>query len=140
MHPYTFIISLRASHPTADLELVTNLLGRQPNVSWVAGDERKTPKGTLLGGVRENSYWVTRLTEEETGSESYQLEDLLEKYLSEVSVHAKELGDFVQSGGRLEFFVSVYGDRNFGLIFSPGLLSRLGAAHIELQLDVYPTA
>lgn len=140
MHPYTYIISLRAKHPTEDLGFLTNLLGRAPHVSWMAGDERKTPKGTPLGGVRENSYWVTRLTEEETDSETWQLEDFLEKCLAEVSAHEKDLGGFFQSGGRLELFVSLYGNRNFGLILSPDLLSRLGAAQIELQFDVYPEA
>jgi len=140
MHTYTYIISLRAKHPQVELGFLSNLFGKQPCVSWVAGDERKTPKGTSLGGIRENSYWVTRLTEEETVSESWQLEDLLEQSLLEVSVHAKELDEFFGSGGRLEFFVSVYGSRNFGLILSPDLMSRLGAAQIELQLDVYPEA
>lgn len=138
MHTYTFIVSLRANHPKDDLAFLTTLLSRQPSTSWVAGNDRKTPKGTQLGGVRPNSYWVTKLTEEETSSETWQLEDYLEKCLAELSPHDKALEAFIQSGGRLEFYISLYGARNFSLIFSPDLMSRLGKSQFELDLDIYP--
>jgi len=138
MHPYTFIISLRAKHPKDDLAFMTEVFGKQPNVSWVAGEERKTPKGTSIGGTRSNSYWVTRLTEEETDSEAWQLEDYLEQIYKEISPKIELLASFLESGGRLELYVSLFGARNFGLVLNPDLLSRLGTAKVELQLDIYP--
>lgn len=138
MHPYSFIISLRAKHPKDDLLFLTDLLGKQPRTNWVAGEPRRTPKGTELGGTRSNSYWVARLTEEETNSETWQLEDFIEKCLAELSPHSEALEKFVTSGGALELYVSLYGARNFGFVMPPSLLSRLGGAHIELQFDVYP--
>jgi len=138
MHPYTFIISLRAKHPKDDLAFMSELLEKQPSVSWVAGEERKTTKGTPIGGTRPNSYWVTRLTEEETDSETWQLEDYLEKIYKELTPKFESFASFCESGGRLELYISLYGARNFGLVFSPNLLSRFGAASIELQLDIYP--
>lgn len=138
MHPYTFMISLRAKHPKDDLSFMSELFEKEPKVSWVAGDDRKTPKGTPLGGKRDNSYWVTRITEEETDSETWQLEDYLEKVYIEITPKLDKLKAFFVSGGRLELYVSLYGARNFGLILSPDLLARLGAESIELQLDIYP--
>lgn len=138
MHSYTFIVSLRANHPKDDLSFLTTLLSRRPSTSWVAGDNRKTPKGTHLGGVRSNSYWVTTLTEEETCSETWQIEDFLEHCLAELAPHSKALEAFIHSGGSLVFYVSLYGARNFGLILSPDLMSRLAKAQIELDLDIYP--
>jgi hypothetical protein len=79
MNPYTYIISLRAKHPTSDLSFLTSLLCREPSACWLAGEERKTPKGTLLGGVRESSYWAAQLKDEETESENWPFEDFLEK-------------------------------------------------------------
>ena len=117
---------------------MSELFEKKPKVDWVAGDERKTPKAMPLGGKRDNSYWVTRINEEETDSETWQLEDYLEKAYSEITPKLGKLKAFFVSGGRLEFYVSLYGARNFGLIFSPDLLARLGAANIELQLDIYP--
>ncbi|MET0071234.1 MAG: hypothetical protein ABW096_14450 [Candidatus Thiodiazotropha sp.] len=114
------------------------LFGKQPEVSWVAGEERKTPKGTSIEGKRSNSYWVSRLTEEETHSDAWQLEDCLEKIYKEISPKMASLETFLDSGGRLELYVSLYGSRNYGLILNPDLLAGLGAAGIELQLDIHP--
>lgn len=138
MHPYSFIISLRAKHPTDDLLFLTDLLGMQPSTTWLAGEPRCTPKGTELGGTRLNSYWASRLTEEETDSETWKLEDLSEQSLEKLYPHFVILEKFVNSGGTLEFYVSLYGARHFGIIMPPSLLARLAEAHIELQLDVYP--
>ena len=138
MHNYSYIISLRAKHPKDDLAFMSELFEKQPRVSWVAGEDRKTPKGTSIGGNRTNSYWVTRLTEEETDSDTWQLEDYLEKIYEEISPKIELLASFLESGGRLELYVSLYGGRNFGFIFSPDLLSRLGKAKFELLLDIYP--
>ena len=138
MNLYSFTISLRAKHPADDLGDMSNTFNRLPSVSWVAGEDRKTPKGTPLGGKRDNSYWVTRITEEETSSEAWQLEDFLEKIYNEISPKLNGLKAFFESDGRLELYVSLYGARNFGIILSPDLLARLGTASIELQLDIYP--
>lgn len=139
MHPYSFIVSLRAYHPKDDLAFIASLLGLQPFTSWISGDERKTPKGTSIGGFRSNSYLAVRLTEEETSSDVWQLEDFLEQCLLKVSIHADALSVFHNSGGTLAFFVSLYGARNYGFTFCPSLLSRLASANVELQLDIYPS-
>lgn len=137
MHPYSFIISLRARHPTDDLNFMNYLLKRQPSSSWVAGDDRKTPKGTLLGGKRDSSYWVVRLTEEETDSETWQVEDYIEKILKELSQHKQTFESFIKSGGMLELYISLYGTRNYGIELNSNLLVRLGNSHLELILDIY---
>lgn len=85
-----------------------------------------------------DSYWVTRLTDEETNSEEWQLEDYIEKIYEEIALKTESLAPFFESGGSLELYVSLFGARNFGFILNPDLLSRLGLARIELQLDIYP--
>ena len=117
---------------------MSDLFAKMPNVSWVAGDERKTPKGTAIGGIRANSYWTIRLTEEETDSETWQLEDYLEKIYKEILPNLESLSPFFESGGTLDLYISLFGARNFGIVLSPDLLSRFGTAKIELQLDIYP--
>ncbi|PUB77184.1 MAG: hypothetical protein DBO99_10545 [gamma proteobacterium symbiont of Ctena orbiculata] len=138
MNPYSFMISLRAKHPKEDLAFMDRLFAKRPQASWVAGEERITPRGTSIGGKRSNSYWVSRLTEEEIHSDTWQLEDYLEKTYKEVIPKIESLEAFLDSGGRLELYVSLYGSRNYGLVLNPGLLARLGAAGIELQLDIHP--
>lgn len=106
---------------------------------WTAGDERVTPKGTSLGGTRAQSYWSARVTAEETSSEEWQLEDVLTKSVEQLEKHKAELEEFFATGGTMNYFIGLYGLRNYGLIFSPTLMSRLTTARVELQLDVYPS-
>ena len=140
MHPYSFIVSLRANHPNRDLSFLADIFSSlERRYGWTAGDERKTPKGTSLGGTRKESYWSARVTATETSSEEWQLEDILERSITDVLSHEIELADFFATGGTMNYFIGLYGIRNYGLNFSPELMSKLARAKMELQLDVYPS-
>lgn len=138
MHPYTFRVSLRANHPSSDLFFLSELFGLNRRHGWTVGDDRVTSKGTPLGGVRNESYWSAHVTEDETSSEEWQLEDILERSVTEVLDRGPKLFEFFSTGGTLNYFIGLYGTRNYGLNFSPELMSKLARAKIELQLDVYP--
>ena len=138
MHPYSFVVSLRANHPSCDLSFLSVIFSLEQRHGWDAGDERKTPKGTSLVGARSESYWSARITTEETYSEEWQLEDILARSITDVLNHENELAEFFATGGTMNYFIGLYGTRNFGLIFSPELMSKLAKAKVELQLDVYP--
>ena len=138
MHPYSFVVSLRANHPMRDLSFLSDILLLEQRHGWIAGDERKTPKGTSLGGTRAESYWSAHVTTEETSSQKWQLEDILERSINEILNNENELAEFFATGGTMNYFVGLYGDRNYGLIFSPKLMSKLAKAKVALQLDIYP--
>ncbi|PLK50917.1 hypothetical protein C0V76_03705 [Uliginosibacterium sp. TH139] len=97
-----------------------------------------TPKGTALGGVRSESYWSARLTPKETSSEDQQLEDVLDQAVSVLLGLSDQLAAFYATGGALNYFVGLYGVRNYELLLSPALMQRLATAKVELQLDIYP--
>ena len=139
MHPYSYRVSLRANHPTSDLSFLSKILLMDRRRGWTAGDERVTPKGTPLGGVRHESYWSASITPEEISSEEWQLEDVLSMSLTELMQYESELDEFFSTGGTMNYFIGLYGMRNFGLNFAPELMSRLVKARIELQLDIYPS-
>ncbi len=139
MHPYSFVVSLRANHPTRELSFLTEVVKLQPQYSWSAGDARATSKGTALGGIRKESYWSAPITLKETSSEEWQLEDVLEQSVNELLSQASQLEDFFNTGGSLNYFIGLYGARNYGLIFSPDLMAKLSKARVELQLDMYPS-
>ncbi len=46
------ILDLRLHHPKQDPAVFCERLGLRPHISWVAGAQRKTPKGAPLKGVR----------------------------------------------------------------------------------------
>ncbi len=139
MHPYSFIVSLRANHPSRDLSFLSHLFSIERRHGWTAGDERKTPRGTLLGGTRQESYWSGRVTSEKVSSEEWQLEDILHQSVIKVLRYQAELAEFFETGGTMNYFIALYGSQNYGLIFSPGLMSKLTEAKVEIQLDIYPS-
>jgi hypothetical protein len=139
MHPYSFDVSLRANHPTMDLNFLSDVLGMERRYGWANGAESVTPKGRSLGWTRDQSYWSARITVKETSSEEQQLEDVLNKSLELLEQHEGKLREFISAGGSLNYFIGLYGSNNFGLIFTPKLLNRFATAGVEIQLDVYPS-
>ncbi|WP_099400167.1 hypothetical protein [Iodobacter sp. BJB302] len=97
-----------------------------------------TPKGARLGDIRTESYWSACIAPGKVSSEVQQLEDLLEHSAAAVLELADKLTDFYATGGKLNYFISLYGIRNYGLVFSSRLMQKLAEARIELQLDIYP--
>lgn len=55
-NPFDYHISFRVTHPTLDAGTITAQLCMTPKFCWTVGEPRKTPKGTPLDGVREESY------------------------------------------------------------------------------------
>lgn len=48
---------LLVRHPRLDPELVSSRLGLRPHITQMAGDPRKAPNGTPLGGTYADSRW-----------------------------------------------------------------------------------
>src|ERR1035438_9371616 len=48
-------LSLTIMHPTRDLSVACDAFGLRPTRLWKAGDERRTPKGRSIGGIRTES-------------------------------------------------------------------------------------
>ncbi|MDR3158206.1 MAG: hypothetical protein LBU11_04180 [Zoogloeaceae bacterium] len=67
-----FRVSIRVTHPKIPLGLITRQIGRTPDIAWTAGAQRVAPKGTVLPGLRKDSYWVLK------GPESDDLASLID--------------------------------------------------------------
>lgn len=55
-------VSLRIWHRDVDPRKISEQLGVVPEVLWRRGDLRMTPKGPVLQGEREQSYWCYTAT------------------------------------------------------------------------------
>ncbi|RXR00297.1 DUF4279 domain-containing protein [Pseudoxanthomonas composti] len=137
MQIYSHILSIRISHSALDPDLVTRTLGLTPEVTWKAGEPRKTPKGTLLKGTRSSGYWTTdpfgygwRESPEAT------VEDGLEELVSFLEPHRDYLRGIAQDG-RVEIWASTQSDRNFAIELAPHMLLRIGTLGASLVHDVY---
>jgi hypothetical protein len=135
---YSYKISLRIFHPTADPAAFTEALGIQPGRSWLVSAPRTTPRGTPLKGLNAKSYWTARLAD--GASIDAPLADAVHDVLDRLRGRKGFFRDVVKSGGRAELFIGWFLDENSGDLFDHQLLARLAALKIDLSFDVYPSA
>ena len=106
----------------------------EPKFHWNAGEPRVTPDGTPLRGVREQTYWSSRILH----PESVDLVDALEANLSSLEPHKDFLRELVETGGEIEYFIGWFTtDTSGGETLDWELLQRLADLRINLALDVY---
>jgi hypothetical protein len=68
------------------------------------------------------------------------LDEALDAAMEKLRPHATFFQQFRDDGGTINFFIGIFGPKNFGLVFPPALLSEIAALGIELGLDIYPGA
>ena len=140
MQVYEFSIALRFWHPSIDPQEITSELSMAPSHQCRAGEPRVTPKGTVLGGTRRESYWHADITGSEwRSSNDGDAEQFVFDLLSKLDAHESFLGSIVSSGGRGLIHINLHGQGNYALEFSPSLLAKCGALHLSLATEVYGT-
>lgn len=127
-------VTLRLRHPSTTPAEMSDRMGLQPDVAWRAGEPRKTPRGTMLDGCREENYWSHSTSGHEHIVSA--IESVAER-LDATGGWAKE---FVATGGEVEIYVSLVGIENGGETLSPQLLGRLAGLGVCLSLEIFPTA
>jgi len=138
MQPYRYCVSLRITHPSIDPNEITLALGRKPVGQWRAGELRISPKGTILGGIRKESFWRCHPHEEHRlSSQAQYLEDYLKLLTDELEQFEDFLSSITSTGGRIEYFVGLFSENNIGNVFSSSLLKKIGTLNIDLSLDIY---
>lgn len=139
MYPFRYCVSLRFQHPSIDPEKITQKLDKTPSRQWKAGEPRTTPKGTKLEGFYKESYWTADLhSNKSITSTKIEFEKFLSSALDDLTPHSRFIKKLLKEGGSAEFFVGLYGSKNFGMELEPILLQRFGKMGIRLALDVYP--
>jgi hypothetical protein len=133
MGPQTTNVALRLHHPTRDLLPICAALGLVPRHVWKKGDERQTPNGRNMGGVRDSSYCSADLGE--TSREP--LSKMIEAALARLEPHQEVLEEVWSTGGRLSFFIGWFLDDDTGDTLDWSILQKMSQLRIELQLNVY---
>ncbi len=109
MQRYSYTIDLRIWHPSIKPEEITRALGIQPNHFSEAGQQRKTPKGTLLEGVYRESYWnADPFDRGEYSSTDDLAEDALAEVLQVLEPHKEFIQKLRSEGGRILLQVSSF--------------------------------
>lgn len=136
MAEYKYSISLRVQHPTMDLDVVADVLGRSPWVIWKLGEPRRTPNGAPLPGVYETNFCTTRILD--GVSTEQDLASALTTALDMVTPGSSLFAEIAATGGSTEFFIGwFFDDGNSGDVLDHRLLARLASMSINLSFDVY---
>jgi hypothetical protein len=136
MNSYQYKVSLRIRHPYREPADITSALGLNPSRCWRAGEPRSTPKGSPLEGNYSESYWTARLAEGRWPETA--LTVVIGDLLQQLGAHKNFFHEIRSEGGRIEFFVGWFFDRQSGGVFSSDLLAQMADLKIDLSLDVYP--
>jgi hypothetical protein len=126
-------LSLRMRHPTRDLSVICGALGFRPTIIWKVGGERRTPKGTKIGGIRTHSYCSVNFGATTRKS----LVKRIEAALVRLRPHRPALKRFSSTGGTTSFFIGWFLDADTGEVLPPQMLQELGDLRISLELCVY---
>lgn len=132
MKPVQYEISFRLWHPTMKPEEISSNLGWQPEIAWCAGQARKTPKGTVLEGTYQNTYWNRKHRRSES---SVPLSDAVADFLEDIESRSSFLQFFSAGGGTAELFFIWFGRGGFTLPCT--LLAKLSDLKIGLSFDIY---
>ena len=125
--------SLRFWHPKLSVSEVVSEIGMELEFSRDVGHERCTPKGRPLGGVNSETYCCFRLKKK---SASHLHEDV-RNACSILEKHLGFLDAFVITGGRLEFYASIFLDGDRGFELDNRLLRRMDAIGLGLSVEMY---
>lgn len=131
-NPFDFSVSLRVTHPTKSAAELSQLVAMTPRHSWSVGDARVTPKGTALGGVRDESYCSFDAGRGEDG----RIAALLRTAVASLSKRAEALHDIRSTGGEIMLLVYWHADGDEGETFDTDLLGSMSELGIELGLNV----
>jgi len=139
MYPYRYAVSLRVRHPKINPDNITKTVGIQPTTHWMVGKQRIDVKGNRSGGINQETYWATDLTKGKgVSSREITVEDYLAKQVSQLKKSEKFFKRLRDTGGRIEFFVALFCDKNTGADFPSLLLADMGKLGIDLSLDIFP--
>ena len=105
-----------------------------PRIVNSVGEACKTPKGTPLEGNYKETYLAFPLDAKgHTSIPSY-----LTKVLKEPFATAKIIEDIVRTGGKADFYISIYCGENAGFTLPVSLLVQLAEKKMAVGFDIYP--
>lgn len=130
---FEFSVSLQIRHPSLHPAVISSELGMSPKCSWAAGEPRRTPKGTRLDGVHEESYCSFDIGKGGDG----ELAACLMWAVDQLKVHHQFLEELRSVGGSARFLAFWYPNGDTGEAFKTDLLLAMAHLGIELDINVY---
>jgi Domain of unknown function (DUF4279) len=129
-----FAVELFIIQPTLDPAEISAALGLEARFSHRVGDQRKTPKGTLLEGTYRDTRW-RHSRRHETPDQRFA--DKVAELIERIEPHAGFLRKLRATGGSACVNVSFLGDGYFGDQIPYETLRKLVDLEIDLGIECY---
>jgi hypothetical protein len=132
---YTYVVTLRARHPTVDPAILTKTLKLDPVHTWKAGEPRLSQTGAPLGGQHRDSYWSATLPGQMVGATTVPLETFILAQLLQLARHRDFFGALQSDGGEISLLIEMAPPANTVLTLSSTLSRRLADLNIEVEFQ-----
>jgi hypothetical protein len=133
MNDFKYCVSLQIEHPNIDPNQLSINVAFQPETVHRVGDQRRTPKGQLLKGTYDVSYWTATLEL----FDGMEFAESLQMIVSMLRPHHTFLRELVQEGGKLSLFFGLFATGLCDFIIPSRLMLELADLNIDLRLDYY---
>ena len=132
---YQYKLSLRMTHPSADLSDFSRMLDSRDVFMWKRGDPRLSPRGRVIGPGERKEFFCSITIDHNPGVE---LPELIATTLRRLEPHKETLDKLTSSGGTMDLFVGWFAeDDQSGETFDWTVLRGLADYRISLIFDVY---
>lgn len=127
-------ISLRAWHPVLTADEISGRLELPAKFAHNVSEPRRTPSGGALSGHYDMSYASMPLIRKE----AIELDEELSRWCEVLENRERTLREIFSSGGKVEFYVSLFVSGLGGFELEQGLLAKIGAMGLGLSVEIYP--
>ena len=132
--PRRFDVELFIVHPSLDPVDINRALGMDGHFSHRMGDQRKTPKGTLLSGVYADTRWRHRIRR--SVAEQWFASEVVD-FVARLEPHRKFLANVRATGGSASVIIQFLGDGYLADSIPMDTLAKLAELGLDLGIECF---
>lgn len=133
MNQGSLSLSVRLRHPSMAPGVISVAMGADPIAMHAAGESRRTPSGRDIDGKYAETYWVYRLDDRNDAD----LGEAIKVANEWMRLRSTFMGDFTQTGGAVEYYVSVTAKGRLAVELSPSLLAQCAQLGAQISVEVF---
>jgi hypothetical protein len=132
--PRRFDVELFIVHPSLDPGDISGALGLEGHFSHRVGDQRKTPKGTLLSGVYPDTRWRHSIRRTVT---EHRFAAEVVNFVERLETRKEFLANVRATGGEASVVIQFLGDGYLADEIAPTTLARLANLGLALAIECF---
>ncbi len=131
---YIFVLRFVIKHRSMSFSFITEQLGMQPTHGFNVGEPRRTPKGNLLGGANNETFWGYN-------KKVYRHRDFFGyavKFVESLQERHAFITDIRSSGGTVAVYIDLTGAKNIGSFLTTEQLAYIASVGIDVGVEYFP--